>query len=89
MAQFWIIFFFILLAVAELYQSVKDIILPFPVYLVLGAVLAVASNYQQRILFAQNQQVISQAINQSEPILVESTSSQLIATEDSDRNVDK
>ncbi len=89
MAQFWIIFFFILLAVAELYQSVKDIILPFPVYLVLGAVLAVASNYQQRILFAQNQQVTSQAINQSEPILVESTSSQLIATEDSDRNVDK
>jgi hypothetical protein len=89
MAQFWIVFFFILLAVAELYQSVKDITLPFPVYLVLGAVLAVASNYQQRILFAQNQQVTLQEINQPDPVLPEANSPRLITPEDSDRNVDQ
>jgi hypothetical protein len=48
MPQFWIAIFFILLAVAELYQSVKEIALPFPAYLVLGTLLAVASNYQYK-----------------------------------------
>jgi hypothetical protein len=48
MPQFWIAIFFILLAVAELYQSIKDIDLPLPVYLGLGTILAVASNYQQQ-----------------------------------------
>ena len=47
MPQFWIAIFFLLLAVAELYQSIKDIDLPLPVYLGLGTILAVASNYQQ------------------------------------------
>jgi hypothetical protein len=43
----WIGLFFVLFIVAELYQSVKDVQLPFPVYLILGAVLAVASNYDR------------------------------------------
>jgi hypothetical protein len=51
MPQFWIAIFFILLAVAELYQSIKDIDLPLPVYLGLGTILAVASNYQQQLSF--------------------------------------
>jgi hypothetical protein len=51
MPQFWIAIFFMLLAVAELYQSIKDIDLPLPVYLVLGTILAVASNYQQQFSF--------------------------------------
>ena len=72
MAQFWIVFFFILLGLAELYQSAKDIVLPFPVYLVLGAVLAVASNYQQQSLFTQNQRVTLQEIVEPAPILAES-----------------
>jgi hypothetical protein len=71
MAQFWIVFFFILLGVAELYQSAKDVVLPFPVYLVLGAVLAVASNYQQQGLFTQNQRVTLQEIVEPAPILAE------------------
>lgn len=49
MPQFWIAIFFILLAVAELYQSIKDIDLPLSVYLGLGTILAVASNYQQQL----------------------------------------
>jgi hypothetical protein len=51
MPQFWIAIFFILLAIAELYQSIKNIDLPLPVYLGLGMILAVASNYQQQLLF--------------------------------------
>ena len=51
MPQFWIAIFFIFLAVAELYQSIKDIDLPLPVYLGLGTILAIASNYQQQFFF--------------------------------------
>ena len=51
MPQFWIAIFFIFLAVAELYQSIKDIDLPLPVYLGLGTILAIASNYQQQLFF--------------------------------------
>jgi hypothetical protein len=51
MPQFWIAIFFILLAVAELYQSVQAISLPLPAYLVLGMLLAVASNYQHKTAF--------------------------------------
>ena len=48
MPQFWIAIIFIFLAVAELYQSIKDIDLPLPVYLGLGTILAVASNTQAK-----------------------------------------
>ncbi len=86
MAQFWIVFFFILLGVAELYQSVKDIVLPFPVYLSLGAVLAVASNYQQQISFNQNQRVTLTEIVEPQSILAEVKPQLLIAAEDLDRS---
>lgn len=56
MPQFWIAIFFILLAIAQLYQSLEDINLPLPVYLVLGVVLAVASNAQPKFLFSQDRQ---------------------------------
>jgi hypothetical protein len=46
----WIGLFFVLLFAVELYQSAKDVQLPLPVYLVLGAILAVASNYDRQIL---------------------------------------
>ena len=60
MPQFWIAIFFMLLAVAELYQSIKDIDLPLPVYLGLGTILAVASNYQQQLLFDAPTEQLSQ-----------------------------
>lgn len=56
MPQFWIAIFFILLAVAQLYDSIKDINLPFPVYLVLGTLLAVASNSQSKFSLGDAQQ---------------------------------
>jgi hypothetical protein len=85
MAQFWIVFFFILLGVAELYQSAKNVVLPFPVYLVLGAVLAVASNYQQQGLFTQNQRVTLTEIVEPPSILAQAKPQLLIAAEDPDR----
>jgi hypothetical protein len=69
MPQFWIAIFFILLAVAELYQSIKEINLPFPVYLVLGTLLAVASNYQHQATFGQTQPVTLEEINIADPVL--------------------
>jgi hypothetical protein len=69
MPQVWIAIFFVLLAGAELYQSIKDITLPFPVYLVLGVVLAVASNYQQQIANPQIERVTLQEIIEPDPSL--------------------
>ncbi len=84
MPQAWIAIFFILLAVTELYQSVKDITLPFPVYLVLGAVLAVASNYQQSAGFGQAQKVTLQEIKEPNPVLTTTTTPLSIAAENSE-----
>jgi hypothetical protein len=69
MAQFWIAIFFIFLAVAQLYQSIKDINLPLPIYLVLGAMLAVASNAQQQLSFTPAQQPTQPRLDESDPIL--------------------
>ncbi len=44
MVQLAIVIFFGLFAVVEIYQSVKNVQLPLPVYLGLGIVLAVVSN---------------------------------------------
>ena len=56
MSQVWIAIFFILLAIAQLYQSLPEIDLPLPVYLVLGMALAVASNAQRKFSFSQDRQ---------------------------------
>ncbi|WP_041548496.1 hypothetical protein [Chamaesiphon minutus] len=69
MAQFWIAIFFILLAIAQLYQSIQAIDLPLPVYLVLGVVLAVASNYQHKLSFIPAQQVKLEEMKTPEPVL--------------------
>jgi hypothetical protein len=69
MAQFWIAVFFILLAISQLYESVKAIDLPFPVYLVLGTILAVAANPQHRFSFAPAQQLTVREISSPAPTL--------------------
>jgi hypothetical protein len=88
MPQAWIAIFFILLAVAELYQSVKDITLPFPIYLVLGALLAVASNYQQQNGFGQAQKVTLKEITEPNPVLTAVETPLLNLAENSDRQSD-
>jgi hypothetical protein len=69
MAQFWIAIFFMLLAIAQLYQFIKDINLPFSVYLVLGTVLAVAANPQHKFSFIPSQQVTLTEIKTPDPVL--------------------
>ncbi len=49
MVQLSIVLFFGLFAVVEIYQSVKNVQLPMPVYLVLGIMLAIASNAAKHI----------------------------------------
>jgi hypothetical protein len=69
MPQVWIAIFFILLAMTELYQSIEKIDLPFPVYLVLGTLLAIASNYHQhQALFTQDR-TLTLPENEESPVL--------------------
>jgi hypothetical protein len=82
MAQFWIAIFFILLAIAQLYQSIKDINLPFPVYLILGTVLAVAANPQHKFSFIPSQQVTLQEIKTPDPVLATAATSPLLTATD-------
>ncbi len=83
MPQFWIAIFFIFLAVAELYQSIEDINLPLPVYLILGTILAVASNYQQQFSVA-NRQITQQPTSTAEPVLSPTQTPLLAATKPQD-----
>jgi hypothetical protein len=69
MPQVWIAIFFILLAVAQLYQSLKDIDLPLPIYLILGVVLAIASNSQQQFSFSQTRTSTYPTIDGSHSVL--------------------
>ena len=82
MAQFWIAIFFILLAIAQLYQSIKDIDLPLPVYLVLGTALAIASNARNQFSFVPLQKVTLQEIHTSAPIIDSGSTNILTPTED-------
>ena len=68
MPQFWIAIFFITLAIAQLFQLIKEIDLPFPVYLVLGAVLAITSNAQGMFSFDRAKAIIP-VIQDPAPIL--------------------
>jgi hypothetical protein len=82
MAQFWIAIFFILLAIAQLYQSIKDIELPLPVYLVLGTVLAIASNARGQFSFALTQKVTLQEVRTPDPMIESGSTNILTPTED-------
>jgi ABC-type Na+ efflux pump permease subunit len=54
MVQLSIVVFFGLFAAVEIYQSVKNVQLPMPVYLVLGILLAVASNASRHLVRASS-----------------------------------
>ena len=84
MPQFWIAIFFIFLAIAQLYQSIKEIDLPLPVYLVLGTMLAVASNAQHKFSFSQDRQVVLQEVKETDPVLSSIQTPILTATDPND-----
>jgi hypothetical protein len=84
MPQFWIAIFFILLAVAQLYESVKEIELPLPVYLVLGTVLAIASNSHQKFGLSLDRLPIQVQPQVATPILPNVTAQLLTSAEHQD-----
>jgi hypothetical protein len=45
----WLVTCFILFGLVEIYQWVKGFILPLPIYVLGGAFLAIASNYEKGI----------------------------------------
>jgi hypothetical protein len=60
----WIASFLVLFGIAELYQWAKHFTLPLPVYILGGAFLAIASNYERRGNFPfQNSEQQSEAIS--------------------------
>lgn len=79
MAQFWIAVFFILLAIVQLFQSIDTIDLPFPVYLILGMVLAIAANPQSKFSFGASQPVTLPELKTSAPVLTAQTTPLLAA----------
>ena len=46
----WLVSVAILFVLAEVYIAIKDFILPLPIYVLGGAVLAIASNYDKGIM---------------------------------------
>lgn len=46
--RIWLACFGLLFAIAELYQWMKHLTLPLPIYILGGAFLAIASNYNKR-----------------------------------------
>lgn len=52
--RIWLTCFGMLFAIAELYQWAKDLSLPLPIYILGGAFLAIASNYNKRSGLFQN-----------------------------------
>jgi hypothetical protein len=74
MVQLSIVIFFGLFAIVEIYQSVKNVQLPMPVYLALGITLAVVSNLSVLNL-AQNS---NEALRPSEETLVLQEEAQVV-----------
>lgn len=71
----WIVTFGVLFILVELYQWVKGFILPFPIYLLGGAFLAIASNSDKGIGSGFNpsihaEETLSQTATLIEPIQV-------------------
>lgn len=71
MVQLSIILFFGLFAVVEIYQSVKNVQLPMPVYLVLGIILAIASNAAHRLPSSPEDITTAELVNPTEQVVSE------------------
>ncbi|MGK7873309.1 MAG: hypothetical protein AB4426_08340 [Xenococcaceae cyanobacterium] len=63
----WIVSFGVLFGLAELYLWVKDFILPLPIYVLAGAFLAIASNYEKGIcsFFGQESTTFDEEVSQT------------------------
>ena len=67
--RLWISAVFVLFVLVQFYQWVKGFILPLPIYVLAGAFLAIASNYDKgmnKIISASAQQSLSASDHQTE-----------------------
>ena len=55
----WLVSVAILFVLAEIYISIKDFILPLPIYILGGAFLAIASNYDKGIMALFRQELMT------------------------------
>ena len=56
----WLVSVAVLFVLAEVYLSIKDFILPLPIYILGGAFLAIASNYDKGIMALFRQESIAE-----------------------------
>ena len=61
--RIWLACFMVMFGLAELFQWMKQLSLPLPVFILGGAFLAIASNYEKRAGFPFNQ--LPKSFNQS------------------------
>ena len=67
--RLWISAVFVLFVLVQFYQWVKGFILPLPIYVLAGAFLAIASNYDKgmnTLTSASSQQPLTPSENQTE-----------------------
>ncbi|MFE1745666.1 hypothetical protein [Coleofasciculus sp. H7-2] len=74
----WVASFLLLFGFAEIYQWLKQFTLPLPVYILGGAFLAIASNYDKRagLPWERTEEDETAAIKQQTPPAMRSVSSQ-------------
>jgi hypothetical protein len=67
----WLISVAIFFVLAEIYLWLKDFILPLPIYMLGGAFLAIASNYEKGIisLFQQESEKIRDTVSQTATLI--------------------
>lgn len=78
--QFLVLIVFFLFAGVELFQWLKGVILPLPIYVLAGAFLAIASNYDRGLGLLSGQSV-GQLEKQTQPIVVLDPESTLLQAE--------
>ncbi len=67
--RFWISAVFVLFVLVQFYQWVKGFILPLPIYVLAGAFLAIASNYDKgmaKMISASSEPSLNSSANQTE-----------------------
>ena len=69
MFQFLILTIFVLFGAVELFQWLKGVMLPLPIYVLAGAFLAIASNYDRGMGLLFNQAPFSENLMQTAVII--------------------
>ncbi|MGK7949548.1 MAG: hypothetical protein AB4368_12295 [Xenococcaceae cyanobacterium] len=71
--KLWLVSVAVLFVLAEIYIALKDFILPLPIYILGGAFLAIASNYEKGIiaLFRQESLTESELLAQNATLIEE------------------